>query len=51
MNYDNIQKICLISNDFFNICQLDRFWRAKFIHDYGFNPPITTGLIKSLTKS
>ena len=47
MNYDNIQKICLISNDFINVCRLDTFWRAKFIHDYGFNPP-TIGLTQSL---
>ncbi len=38
MNYDNIQKICLISNDFKSICQYEKFWRAKFIHDYGFSP-------------
>ena len=43
-NYDNIQKLCSISNDFKSICILDKFWRAKIIHDYGFNPP-TTGLV------
>ena len=46
-NYDNIQKLCSISNDFMNICMLDKFWRFKFIHDYGFNPP-TKGLTQTL---
>ncbi len=48
MDYDNIKKSCSVSNYFFNICQLDNLWRAKFIHDYGFNLSTTTGLTQSL---
>ncbi len=47
MNYDNIQKICLISNDFLIYVNMIIFWRVKFIYDYGFNPPII-GLTQSL---
>ncbi len=49
INYNNIQKLCSISNDFMSICRLNKFWRAKFIHDYGFNPPII-GLTSTLEK-
>ncbi len=47
MDYDNIQKLRSISDDIKNISESNNFWRAKFIHDYGFNPPIK-GLTQTL---
>ena len=47
LEYDNIKRLCATSTNYIKICKSDEFWRAKFIHDHGFNPPIT-GLDKSL---
>ena len=46
LDYDNIKRLCSTNKEYMDICKYDGFWRAKFIHDYGFNP-----IIKELTKS
>ena len=47
-HYDDIKRLCATSKEFALLCKSDRFWRAKFKHDFGFNPQVTRLNPKSL---